>query len=649
MTWRQRWAALALLGVLGVAVAHWPQQAAAWQAEVWPGLRRWPNLNAQFALAEPAVHAWLADAARQMPAETTVLLVTPGDDWRRADYVVYHRALYWLTPRPVVWAMPPAADGTWEGRWHYPTALNPAALAARAQAFGIECLLAWDVPAANLPGQVVWAGAGGTLVALAAPAACAGPAELPPPAPPPWVAIARAGLGVVVILALGAAGLPLLARLGLPLGGPEAAAVAWLIGAAVVSTALLWLSALRVPLSTQVVGLSIAGVAAGVGSWMKRRPAARPVTIAAEPPAGRRRWLNAALVAMIAVQAAVVLATAVGRPLMVWDSWVNWGLKARLIYSEQGGLPAVYADPTRLITHPDYPLLVPLLQAWLYAWVGAADDRWAGLPGALFYLAALVGLHASLRRQGVGATWARVAAAATAGLPALAGLTGAAYPDAVVAGLAALAAVYLLEWARRGTSASLALAALAAGLLPWVKREGLVLALILLAAALLVARRQPPPGPRRARRVLLTYLAALLVLAGPWYVFTAAARVPNPDYGPVTAGVYLAQVERLLYVGWRGLRVLVEPRLGLIAPLAALAAGLSVRGRGGGPAVSAAGLVGLGVPLVYLGVVAQGYVFSNYAPFEQHVINSLERLALHVAVLPLLWLALRTAPGDARP
>jgi hypothetical protein len=50
-------------------------------------------------------------------------------------------------------------------------------------------------------------------------------------------------------------------------------------------------------------------------------------------------------------------------------------------------------------------------------------------------------------------------------------------------------------------------------------------------------------------------------------------------------------------------------------------------------------VLGLVVPVVYLGLVAQAFVFSDYAPYEQHVITSLERLWLHVAPLPVVWLA----------
>jgi hypothetical protein len=644
----QRAAGLALWLVLGVAMAQWPGQWAAWRAEAWPVLRLWPDQTAQARLQwGPELEDLLRGAAEQLPPDVAVLLVTPGIDWRATDYVVYHRALYELAPRPVVWAAPFAAEGAWEARWHLPTALDAGALAARAAALGIECIVAWGVPTADLPGEVVWQTTAGAVFTLAAPRDCA--ATLRPAAPePPSIgrAMVRVGLAVLAILALGAAALPWLTRLGLALTGLEAAALSWLLGAALVSTALLWLSAMGVPLNAAVGGLSVLALPAGVWgllSWQRRaRPAA--AVVSAAPPNRRQRVVQRLLLIFIVTQVLAALLLAVGRPLVVWDSWANWGLKARLIYLEQGVTPALYAEPTRLITHPDYPLLLPLLQAWLYAWVGAADDRWAGLPVVLFYGATLVAVHGGLRRLGVPASWALTAVAVIACLPDLATLTGAAYADPIVAGLAAVAVVCLLHYAKEGAAGSLALVGLTAGLLPWAKREGLLLGLTLIGAAMLLTMR-PHSGhwARGAVQVAAACLLPMLVLAGPWYVFAAAARVPNPDYGPMTMATYLQQLPRLIYVGWRALRLLAEPRLGLIGVLVIFSVLLGRLDHSRRKGFGAAGWLCLGVPVAYLFAVGQSYVFSSYAPLEQHVITSLERLVLHVAPLPVLWLALRAA------
>jgi hypothetical protein len=46
-------------------------------------------------------------------------------------------------------------------------------------------------------------------------------------------------------------------------------------------------------------------------------------------------------------------------------------------------------------------------------------------------------------------------------------------------------------------------------------------------------------------------------------------------------------------------------------------------------------------PLVYLGVMSLGYIFSDFVPYEQHVLSSAGRLIAHVIPLPVLWIACR--------
>ena len=92
------------------------------------------------------------------------------------------------------------------------------------------------------------------------------------------------------------------------------------------------------------------------------------------------------LLSFFALQVAFVTILAVGRPLDVWDSWVTWGMKARTIFLEGSISPAVYGDPSRTVTQLDYPLMVPLIEAWLYGWLGVPDDRLVGIVSSYFIL-----------------------------------------------------------------------------------------------------------------------------------------------------------------------------------------------------------------------------------------------------------------------
>ena len=68
-----------------------------------------------------------------------------GGEVRRAEYITFHRAIYFLAPRPVWWQSPAPTDGTWESRWWISAPLTPAAVAAVAASRGATCVLADDI------------------------------------------------------------------------------------------------------------------------------------------------------------------------------------------------------------------------------------------------------------------------------------------------------------------------------------------------------------------------------------------------------------------------------------------------------------------------------------------------------------------------
>ena len=653
-----------------------------------------------------------ADAA--LPRDATVLLVTPGRDTGTLEYITYHRALYFLAPRPVWWATPAPPDGTWKSRWWLSTPLTAEALRAVAAGKGASYMLVFGVPESLPPGRPILVADGGYLSHL----------DAQPPGPTtPTATSTYAGplwplgilLAVAVPMLLGGLVLHLVARLGYRGAGVEVFSLAWALGAGLLTLMMLYLNALGLNLAWQLgVGTGVAAFSllpVGRGTLSRWRMARASSDSGLEVGNGNKagvqsggalsrvnpypaRGVQYLLVALLALQALLVAVPALGRPLDVWDSWVNWGVKSRAIFLEGHISPAVYADPSRAVTHLDYPLLVPLLQSWLYGWVGAPDDRLAGVASVLFYAALLGVCYAAVRARG-GSRLLALGVAATVGTVShLAGLASIVFAEMPLAVFATITGVYLLKWLEGGPRGALFIAALGAGLLCWTKRDGVLFLAALLPAAVLTGWRQ-----RRAWQGAGALAGGALLVSGPWYAFAAANSLPAPDFQPASLTTLAANLGRwsaIVELEWHSL---TSQSWSYIWPLAALCglmywvAGRALRSgealpinwradkeqsplRGlrnvrvvsegdfatCQPVASATGhprpaehyrtpqhrtAWAALIPITaVLHIVLSGavYFFSAFVPFEQHILGSIDRLLVQVAPLVVLWVALLALP-----
>ena len=699
---------LVCLGVLVCRLIELPGQLTSLRTEIWPLLRLWPDPTEQ---ARQAIGANLVDALREtdrrLPIDAPVALLTSGQDVSGVEYVAFHRALYELAPRPVWWLAP--GDTQRRPRWFQTVAPDDdAALVAAAHRVGADWLLAYQVPRAPAVGEVVSnLGHGTTLHYLGQPPVPAGRGQPARAAGVLWPL--QASLGLLALLGLGRLLLSIPERAGLrPTSQAERLALAWVLGTLAASLGLLAGCAAGLGLRTSTWLLSAAGLG-GLGGWLlvgRRGRVTLPVTLGVTPLAAvtlpvtlsqatksrvtlpvtlpvtlrvtpgvdtgvddhnrlAPRAATWGLLLALAAMLGFVALLAVGRPLMIWDSWVTWGMKARLIFEANAIPTGVWGDPTRAATLLEYPLLVPLTQAWLYVWLGAADDRLAGLAAVATFAALVAIVYAGLRGGGASQLVALAGATYVATMSAVAGLAGLVFADVPLGLLALVAGVYLVRWLDGGPPGALLVAAVAAGGLAWTKTEGLVLLILLIVAMLLV--RGARPGAWRAAPVLAL---AGLAIAGPWLAFVAWHGIVAWQFAPPSPVLALSRLDRLIFVAITFGRYALWPGWNLVFPLAA-ALGIGLVARAGvgwfvsdrqlplearpPPAHGPRPIDWL--PLVimaYLGALGASFLFSTFEPYQVHVLAAVGRLLGQVA--PLLafwlvarWLELRPRPAAAGP
>jgi hypothetical protein len=307
-------------------------------------------------------------------------------------------------------------------------------------------------------------------------------------------------------------------------------------------------------------------------------------------------------------------------------------MRARLIYLE-GGIPSgLYSDLSRLVTHLSYPLLVPLTEVWTYIWIGAADDRFAGVQAVLFY-ATLLGLFFTSLRRSVGShqaseVYTLAVLLGLASIPYIGGLAGIVFADVPLAAYTLGTAIFLRRWLVGGSTTDLALTIALAGFLPWTKSEGFLLLIVLAGAGLLAGGFS-----RRAWAAGLAMVVSAVVVSGPWYARVAAVGIPVPAYKSLTWDTLAANIHRLPRI------VAMFGSRGVQLEWHFLWIGISLAGAYLLLARRPVRPFFLSAVVIYLGMTILTFIFSDYEPLEAHILSSADRLMAHVAPLATLWLA----------
>ena len=325
------------------------------------------------------------------------------------------------------------------------------------------------------------------------------------------------------------------------------------------------------------------------------------------------------------------------------DGLAIWDFKARLAFAAGGRIPAAYfSAPETAWTHPTYPLAVPLFENWVYAWLGRTDQSLIKLPFLMFLAAVQSQLWSIVRRETGSTSRAGVAALLVFFVPWIILKPGGAasnWADFPLASAYLLGLGCLLEL--RATPASpIGRFTFAAAILPWIKQEGIVLALTLL----LVLFFQKSVSLRRK-----SLCAALVLLTSvPWKLFLALHHaVANSDYSPVRLDTFFENATRIPIVAMRiALELVKIPFWGLLWPTALVS--LWMLSRNGRTANSVSQehsptgrdlFICMALPIILL---CSAYVFSTWSNYLNHVNTSITRVLIPPAMPALiavgLWL-----------
>jgi 4-amino-4-deoxy-L-arabinose transferase-like glycosyltransferase len=253
-----------------------------------------------------------------------------------------------------------------------------------------------------------------------------------------------------------------------------------------------------------------------VTAFLRRSPAA-------ERANGKRDLLGIAPLAPLVILLGYALVAVGRRPLLEFDGWAIWGMKARALYQLGGTDNPVFT--TAAYPPLQHPLLYPSLEAIGFRAMGAFDPALFHVQlvvlGAAFSFALLDLLASRVPLLLAGLVTLAIVSAAGTIQQLASGLA-----DAPLAFFVVLGVVALARWLGTDETPVLACAALFLGAAALTKSEG---ALFALAAAVALLGTLAVWDRARLVRAGLAMASVLAVLV-PWRIFIAAHHLPNPEY-----------------------------------------------------------------------------------------------------------------------
>jgi hypothetical protein len=215
-----------------------------------------------------------------------------------------------------------------------------------------------------------------------------------------------------------------------------------------------------------------------------------------------------------ALIAAGLFAAALTQPNVGWDGEMTWSAAARWVRGDRSVTPRALADPRTFVSHPRYPILMPLAQVAVQETFDVGDDRRAVKPLYAAFFPALLLVLFDLSRRHAGTFAAALATVAVAGLPVLAfadsGGADGTYSDVPLGAFFGCGLLLLLGRARMSEAVA---AAFLLGAAVLTKNEGLPFVAAALAAVAFLAVIDRP-AERRWRLAALGLAAAAILAAG---------------------------------------------------------------------------------------------------------------------------------------
>ncbi len=299
-------------------------------------------------------------------------------------------------------------------------------------------------------------------------------------------------------------------------------ALSYGMGFGVLSVAMFLLSLCRIKFSVTNITLSLAIIAVIFLPVYLRTSRGRKKS---DNPPKNIPLIHKILIAVILLAFLTILLQALLVPLEAWDSWAIYGFKAKAFYLERMVSANFLKDATKSYSHPDYPLLVPLIEAWFYACLGSWNDQLVKIIFPLFFISLTILLYYNLRYY-ISRKYALLFTALFVTIPHCIFLGSSGYADLPLTFYYFTGFVFMLRACNDFDKRLLFISACFCAFAAWTKNEGIVISIFNFFMLLFVMILQKKIG---LRNILLAmqYLLIIVLINAPWFWFKSSLGLVN--------------------------------------------------------------------------------------------------------------------------
>lgn len=222
----------------------------------------------------------------------------------------------------------------------------------------------------------------------------------------------------------------------------------------------------------------------------------------------------------------VVTADSLLLPTNNWDAIAIWSYKAKIFYFETISNTGYFSQAYQSYSHPDYPILLPFLQTYIYLMIGYVDDRLVRILHVTYLIMLLLSVNVGLRNV-LTDKYRVLVIALLASLPVIMNEAASGCADIPIAFYYTSMIIFTKMWLYTENKKYMMVSAIFTALAINTKNEGLGMLVInsvsLLIFLTLNKRYQ-------IIKSIIYYISSSIVISSPWLLLLSQIKVGQENY-----------------------------------------------------------------------------------------------------------------------